>query len=139
MDFNGLGFTFHESAFVYSAKWHEKFITQSERTQYAPNFCDFCGIWRLRLFYSNAILFSLKWFVVPITFHIVSCDKSVCIERFVFMYKYCTKDFTKHCEACTLVWRDEISLEVKSMRILFIWKWFIALFQLQKINLPSGL
>ena len=49
------------------------------------------------------------------------------------------KDFTKHCEACTLVWRDEISLEVKSMRILFILKWFIALFQLQKINLPSGL
>lgn len=55
------------------------------------------------LFYSSAILFSLKWFVVSITFHIVSCDKSVCIERFVFMYKYCTKDFTKHCEACTLV------------------------------------
>lgn len=63
------------------------------------------------LFYSSAILFSLKWFVVPITFHIVSCDKSVCIERFVFMYKYCTKDFTKHCrhvrlfKGMKLVWK----------------------------------
>lgn len=63
------------------------------------------------LFYSNAILFSLKWFVVPIKFHIVSCDKSVCIERFVFMYKYCTKtlkSIVRHVrlfEGMKLVWK----------------------------------
>lgn len=70
------------------------------------------------LFYSNAILFSLKWFVVPIKFHIVSCDKSVCIERFVFMYKYCTKtlqSIVRHVrlfEGMKLVWKLSLHLKV---------------------------